>query len=144
LGTYLFDFDDTDSGVICLSYTWEDSATKLCGLSEKELLHKSLDILATIYGKDLISDQVEEVKTIFWEQEKGYHGAFKLNYPGQHEDQNALFFQTRPESFETHNGVFLSGESASWAGGWIEGALQSGLDAAMAVIQKLRGEVFKK
>ena len=31
-GTYLFDFDDTKSGVICLSYTWEDSATKLHAL----------------------------------------------------------------------------------------------------------------
>lgn len=142
--TYLFDFEDTNSGVICLSYTWEDSAAKLCGLSEKELLYGSLDILKTIYGRDLISGQVAEVKTIFWEQEKGYHGAFKLNYPGQYEDQNALFLQARPESFETHNGVFLSGESTSWAGGWIEGALQSGLDAAMAVIRKLGGEVFTK
>ncbi len=141
-GTYLFDFEDTDSGVICLSYTWEDSASKLCGLSDKELLAKSLDILKTIYGRDLISHQVEEVKTIFWEQEKGYHGAFKLNYPGQHEDQKALFLQPRPESFETHTGVFLSGESTSWAGGWIEGALQSGLDAAMGVIQKFGGKIF--
>lgn len=143
-GLYLFDFDDTDSGVICLSYTWEDSATKLSGMNEKDLLKKSLDVLKTIYGRDLISDQAKEVKTIFWEQEKNYNGAFKLYYPGQHEDQNALFSQTRPQSIETHSGVFLSGESASWAGGWIEGALQSGLDAAMAVIKKLGGEVFEK
>ncbi|OGR12859.1 MAG: hypothetical protein A2277_17500 [Desulfobacterales bacterium RIFOXYA12_FULL_46_15] len=142
--TYLFDFDDTDSGVICLSYTWEDSATKLCGLSEQELLHRSLDILKTIYGRDLISDQAAEVKTIFWEQERGYHGAFKLNYPGRHEDQTALFLQARPESFKTHNSVFLGGESTSWAGGWIEGALQSGLDAAMAVIRKLGGEISSR
>ncbi len=143
-GTYLFDFDDTDSGVICLSYTWEDSATKLHGLGQQELLDKSLDVLKTIYGRDLISDQVAEVKTIFWEHEKGYHGAFKLNYPGQYEDQKALFLQSRPKSFESHNGVFLSGESTSWAGGWIEGALQSGLDAAMAVVRKLGGKVFMK
>lgn len=141
-GTYLFDFEDTKSGVICLSYTWEDSATKLHGLNEQELLDKSLDILKTIHGRDLISDQVEEVKTIFWEHQKGYHGAFKLNYPGRHEDQKALFLQARPESFDTHPGVFLSGESTSFAGGWIEGALQSGLDAAMAVVRKLGGEIF--
>ncbi len=85
----------------------------------------------------MISDQVEEIKTYFWEHQKGYHGAFKLNYPGQYEDQQALFQQPRPKSIETHNGVFLSGESTSWAGGWIEGTLHSGLDAALAVIQKL-------
>ena len=136
-GTYLFDFENTKSGVICLSYTWEDSATKLHGLDDRERVDKSLDILKTIYGRDMISDQVEEIKTYFWEHQKGYYGAFKLNYPGQYEDQQALFQQPRPESMESHNGVFLSGESTSWAGGWIEGAIHSGLDAALAVIQKL-------
>ncbi len=137
-GTYLFDFEDTPSGVICLSYTWEDSATKLHALDEQERVAKSLDILKTIYGKDLISLQVAETKSYFWEHQKGYNGAFKLNYPGQYEDQQALFYQSRPRSMEGHNGVFLSGESASWAGGWIEGALHSGLDAALAVIEKLK------
>ncbi len=142
-GTYLFDFDDTESGVICLSYTWEDSATKLHALDEQERVEKSLDILKTIYGRDLIANQVAETKTYFWEHEKGYYGAFKLNYPGQYEDQEILFQQPRPESIRSHNGVFLSGESTSWAGGWIEGALHSGLDAAMAVIRKLGGDLHK-
>lgn len=139
-GTYLFDFDDTDSGVICLSYTWEDSATKLHALDETERVDKSLEILKTIYGRDLISKQVAETKTYFWEHKKGYNGAFKLHYPGQHDDQKALFKQAGPDSIPSRNGVFLSGESTSWAGGWIEGALQSGLDAAMAVIRKLKGK----
>jgi len=141
-GTYLFDFEDTQSGVICLSYSWEDSATKLHGLNELERVEKSLDILKTIYGRDMISDQVEEIKTYFWEHEKGYHGAFKLQYPGQHEDQKTLFSQARPDSITSHNGVFLSGESTSWAGGWIEGALHSGLDAAMGVVRKLNGSLY--
>ncbi|MBT7050237.1 MAG: FAD-dependent oxidoreductase [Desulfobacula sp.] len=140
-GTYLFDFEDTDSGVICLSYTWEDSATKLHALNEQEQVNIGLEILNTIYGRDLISDQIAETKTFFWEHAKGYNGAFKLNYPGQYEDQKALFEQTRPQSMNFHNGVFLSGESTSWAGGWIEGALHSGLDAALAVVKKLKGEL---
>ena len=140
-GTYLFDFDTTESGVICLSYTWEDSATKLHALTDQERVEKSLSILKTIYGRDMISDQVEEFKTIFWEHEKGYHGAFKLNYPGQYEDQNALFLQPESDVMTSHNGVFLSGESTSWAGGWIEGALHSGISAAMAVVRKFGGNV---
>jgi monoamine oxidase len=137
-GTYLFDFEDTESGVICLGYTWEDSATKLHGLDDREKVNKSLEILKTIYGRDMISDQMEEIKTYFWEHQKGFNGAFKLNYPGQYEDQQALFHQARPKPMESHNGVFLSGESTSWAGGWIEGALHSGLDAALAVILRLK------
>lgn len=138
-GTYLFDFDETQSGVICLSYTWEDSATKLNALDEQDRVDKSLAILKNIYGRDLISRQVAEIKSYFWEHEKGYNGAFKLNYPGQYEEQNALFQHARSESTGPCNGVFLSGESTSWAGGWIEGALHSGLDAAMAVIRRLNG-----
>ncbi len=140
-GTYLFDFDTTESGVICLSYTWEDAATKLHALDEQQRVDKSLDILRKIYGRDLIAAQIEEIKTYFWEHEKGYNGAFKLNYPGQYESQKSLFEQSRPRNMASHNGVFLSGESTSWAGGWIEGALHSGLDAAMAVIRKLGGKV---
>ncbi len=139
-GTYLFDFEDTRSGVICLSYTWEDSATKFHGLDDRERVDKSLEILKTIYGREMIGDQVAEIKTYFWEHQKGYNGAFKLNYPGQYEDQLSLFHQAKPRAMESHNGVFLSGESTSFAGGWIEGALHSGLDAAMAVIKKLKGE----
>ncbi len=140
-GSYLFDFDTTPSGVICLSYTWEDSATKLHALDEEERISFCLSTLKNIYGKDLISNQVMETKTYFWEHAKGYNGAFKLQYPGQHNHQLALFNQTRPDSIKDHNGIFLSGESTSWAGGWIEGAIQSGLDAAMAVVRKLGGHV---
>jgi len=140
-GTYLFDFENTESGVICLSYTWEDAATKLHALDEQNRVEKAVKILKTIYGRDMISSQIAEVKTYFWEHEKGYHGAFKLNYPGQYEDQKELFQQARPKSMESHNGIFLSGESTSFAGGWIEGALHSGLDAAMAVVRKLGGKL---
>ena len=80
-----------------------------------------------------------ETKSFFWEHEKGYNGAFKLNYPGQYEDQKALFEQSRLNT-KFSNGVFLSGEGTSWAGGWIEGAIHSGLDAAMAVVRWVGGE----
>ncbi len=76
-----------------------------------------------------------------WEEAIGYHGAFKLTYPGQYEYQRALFRQPFYPPPPRHNGVFLAGETTSWAGGWIEGALHSGLDAARAVIVRLGGAV---
>ncbi|MCG6881914.1 MAG: FAD-dependent oxidoreductase [Deltaproteobacteria bacterium] len=140
-GCYLFDFDNTSSGVICMSYTWEDASTKFHALSENDRVMKCVSILKTIYGEDFISDQVVESISFFWEHAKGYNGAFKLNYPGQYKDQSILFHQPISSSPETHNGVYLAGETISWAGGWIEGAIHSGLDSSMSVIQRLGGKL---
>jgi monoamine oxidase len=137
--TYLFDFDDTKSGVICLSYTWEDSAVKFNALIHEERVQLCLRILEKIYGKDLISQHVVESVSFSWEGMKGYNGGFKLTYPGQYEYQLALFKQPFEPGPELHNGVFLAGETTSWAGGWLEGALQSGLNASRAIVSRLGG-----
>ncbi len=139
--TYLFDFDNTQSGVICLSYTWEDSAVKFNALNHEERVQTSIRILERIYGKDLISHQVEESISFFWEQARGYNGAFKLTYPGQYEHQKVLFLQPFSPAPERHTGVFLAGDAISWAGGWVEGALHAGLNAAMAVVYRVEGNV---
>lgn len=139
--TYLFDFEDTRSGVICLSYTWADSSVKFNALSHEERVESCIRILKKIYGRDLISDQVVESVSIAWEEMKGYNGAFKLTQPGQYAYQQSLFHQPFTPSPQHHNGVYLSGDTTSWAGGWVEGAFHSGLDAAMAIIKKLGGKV---
>ncbi|GBC59388.1 amine oxidase [Desulfonema ishimotonii] len=140
-GTYLFDFENTPSGVICLSYTWEDASLKLSGPDADARVSKSLEVLARIYGKDLISREVAEAVSFSWENADGYNGAFKLTYPGQYEYQKILCRQPLSPEPESRNGVFLAGDSVSWAGGWVEGALQSGLNAAMGVIRKIGGRV---
>ncbi|UCH92331.1 MAG: FAD-dependent oxidoreductase [Candidatus Aminicenantes bacterium] len=138
-GTYLFDFDNTPSGVICLSYVWGDSSVKFNGLDHEERVQTCIRTLKKIYGRDLISHQIAESVSFFWEAAKGYNGAFKLTYPGQYEYQQALYLQPFTPSSPFHNGVFLAGDTTSWAGGWIEGALHSGLDAAIAIIHRLGG-----
>ncbi len=140
-GTYLFDFEDTRSGVICLSYTWADSSVKFNALEHEERVDSCIRILEKIYGRDLISDQAVESVSISWEEMKGYNGAFKLTRPGQYAYQQSLFHQPFTPSPQQHNGVYLSGDTTSWAGGWVEGAFRSGLDAAMAIIKKLGGKV---
>ncbi|HWS83681.1 MAG TPA: FAD-dependent oxidoreductase [Ktedonobacteraceae bacterium] len=36
-----------------------------------------------------------------------------------------------------NRGVYLAGESVSWSGGWIEGALQTGINAACAATKRI-------
>jgi len=141
---YLFQFENTNSGVICLSYTWGDSALKFDALSEEKRINLCVNLLSRIYPNSTIEylkKQIKEIKTWQWEESVGYHGAFKLTYPGQYDRQWALFNQTRNPSKEYNNGLYLAGESTSWAGGWIEGALHSGLNAAMSVILRLGGTI---
>jgi tryptophan 2-monooxygenase len=37
--------------------------------------------------------------------------------------------------------VFIASDDVSWIGGWVEGALQTGLNSATAVIKSLGGSV---
>ena len=90
---------------------------------------------------DPLSDQVVESVSISWEEMKGYNGAFKLTQPGQYAYQQSLCQQPFTPSPQRHTGVYFSGDTTSWAGGWAEGAFRSGLDAAMAVIKKWGGKV---
>ncbi len=42
---------------------------------------------------------------------------------------------------QTDPGVYLAGDSISWSGGWVEGALHTAVNAAAAVARRLGGEV---
>jgi tryptophan 2-monooxygenase len=135
-GTYLFDFDDSDSGVVCLSYTWEDASQKFLALSPERQVDECLKILERILGVERFRSQVEETITVSWEKMPYYHGAFKLNYPGEYRYQRALFEQNRAADPVSDRGVYLAGDSVSFSGGWVEGALQTGIQAAICAINR--------
>jgi len=134
-GTYLFDFPNTESGVICLSYTWGDDALKFNFLDESQQIEKSLQVLEKIYGNQLIRKHLQEHVTISWDNKHDYGGAFSLAYPGQYSDQLALFNEGK--NINSQSNVFLAGEAISWSGGWVEGALNTGINAAQSVIAQL-------
>ena len=139
-GTYLFDFDDSQSGVVCLSYTWEDASRKFLPLAPEQQVDACLKILERVLGVDRFRHQVEEIITVSWEKAPHYHGAFKLNYPGQYADQAVLFEQNHASDPAWDHGVYLAGDSVSFSGGWVEGALQTGIQAALCAIHRC----FKK
>ena len=135
-GTYFFDFEDSESGVVCLSYTWEDSSQKFLAMSPEEQVDVCLKTLERVMGQDLIRSQVEEIFTISWEQAPHYHGAFKLAYPGQYADQVTLSRQNQAVDPAWDCGVYLAGDSVSFSGGWVEGALQTGIQAAVSTVNR--------
>lgn len=127
-GVYLFDFPDTDSGLICASYTWEDDTRKWHASTIEQRAERAIEMLEEIYGKDSIRPHVVSAYGFSWEEMPGYRGAFKQLYPGQYHYIQALM--------QASNNIWFAGDGASHAGGWIEGALQSGLRAANEIAQK--------
>jgi monoamine oxidase len=135
-GTYFFDFEDSESGVICLSYTWEDSSQKFLAMSPEQQVDICLRTLEKAMGSDLIRSQIEEIFTISWEQTPYYHGAFRLASPGQYADQVILHRQNQAADPAWDSGVYLAGDSVSFSGGWVEGALQTGIQAAAGAVNR--------
>ncbi len=147
-GLYCLDYDTTDSkkritggkGVVLISYNWGDDSTKIIALTAQERYDQFLEGVTKIDPEfaELLKDQTEEMQVIDWENTPNYYGAFKLNYPGQEKPNHDGFFQ-----FQTENqGVFIAGDSISWAGGWLEGALPTGVNAACAAARYLGATVL--
>jgi tryptophan 2-monooxygenase len=127
-------------GVVLISYTWGDDSTKYLGLADPaERVRACLRSLETCAG-DFVSAlrpeiMPEHTRMIDWQLERNFFGAFKLNLPGQ--DQ---YNQRLNNHFLSARDVFLAGDSVGWCGGWIESALQSGMNAACAVARQFLGD----
>jgi tryptophan 2-monooxygenase len=141
---YLLDYPQTENGVICLSYTWGDDSTKLLSLSPQEYFTMSKRMIER-YCPPLASQLApvnDEILAIHWESTPYYHGAFKLQLPGQDIDVHRAYFQFLSAlNSQTDQGVYLAGDSISWSGGWVEGALHTAINAATAVARRLGGEL---
>ncbi len=141
---YLFDYPHTDQGVVCVSYTWEADAVRLSPLDPQTRFRAFRRALADVHAG--LASELEplhqEVLQVDWHNEPFFHGAFKLNMPGQDADAASLAAQyLRCLEPERDPGVYLAGDSISWYGGWVEGALMSAINAACAVLHRLGARV---
>ncbi len=143
-GLYCLDYPESDYGVVLVSYTWGDDSTKLLAIKDVEqrflVLMDSLGRICPRMAEKLIEEKIA-VKNVDWELEPYYYGAFKLNQPGQDVWNQSMYYQFLSVlDNKEDTGVYLAGDSVSWSGGWIEGALQTGMNAAAAVVYRLAGK----
>jgi tryptophan 2-monooxygenase len=141
-GVYCLDYPQTDNGVVLMSYTWGDDSDKLLGLDVPTRFRKFKEVLGRINPR-FAEGPVPvggEILSIDWEAEPYYYGAFKLQYPGQEPAIHAAYYQFLSVLDPSADaGVYLAGDGVSWSGGWTEGALQTGLNAACAAARRLGG-----
>ena len=143
-GLYCLDYGaQSNYGVVLVSYTWGDDSTKTIAIKNADerlhLLLNSLDAAVPAFVEVLRSQLVPGSATLVdWQDQRQFYGAFKLNYPGQDPLNQSLYYQF----LSSPNGIYLAGDSVGWCGGWIEGALQTGVNAAAAVVAQLGGELY--
>lgn len=136
---------DTDPGVLLVSYTWEDDASKLEAVqSDAELAAMCLAELDRILvNSQNIGIQVSPFVdkslpvVIHWERQPTYRGCAKLYRQRSFNLDYAL--QTYNQNISAQSGLYFAGEGYSVEGGWTEPALRSALDAVIHLINNSGG-----
>ena len=140
-GTYLFDNGPDRPGVICLSYSWMSDAMKVLPLSADQRVNLMLGALEKIYPElDLKRHIVGDPVTVSWENDPGFLGAFKGALPGHYRYNRRMFCQFVQEGLApAQRGIFLAGDDISWTPGWVEGAVQTALNAVWGIMHHFGG-----
>lgn len=143
--TIFLDYPKTKRGVVCLSYSYGMDALKLTAVDPEHRVIIFKRIIQEISG---IADRHlnplnHEILNVDWITEKFQNGSFKLSLPGSDRDQHALYYQFQSVLSPEDKGVYLAGDSVSWMGGWVEGALSTSLNAVYAVAKRFGGNVGK-
>ncbi len=140
-GTYLFDHGEGKPGVICLSYAWMSDALKMLPHPPEKRVRLALAALKKIYPTlDIARHIIGDPITISWEADPHFLGAFKGALPGHYRYNHRMYGH-----FMQHNlpaaerGIFIAGDDVSWTPAWVEGAVQTSLNAVWGILHHLGG-----
>ena len=121
---------------ILLVYTWKTEALLFGSLDRSTALHEVVEQIATIHP-EITEGQVETGAVCAWYNQPTAQGAFSLLKPTQY--QNVRYVMECPMA-----NIFFAGDGLSFAAGWIQGALESGLRAAFQFYIRNEGGWSKK
>lgn len=115
---------ETGRGVLLASYTWSEDAQRWGSLSPDERIVQALENVAVIHPQ--IKEEFEVGASKMWHDDPFAGGAFALFEPSQ---QSLLYQHIVAPEGRLH----FAGEHASLYHAWIQGAIESGLRAALEV-----------
>ncbi|MCZ2857313.1 flavin monoamine oxidase family protein [Blastococcus sp. VKM Ac-2987] len=140
-GTYLFDHGDDQPGVICLTYSWMSDALKMLPYPVDQRVRLALGALKKIYPDlDIAQHIIGNPITVSWEADEHFLGAFKGALPGHYRYNQRMYAHFVQDDLPPeHRGIFLAGDDVSWTPAWVEGAVQTSLNAVWGIIRHLGG-----
>jgi tryptophan 2-monooxygenase len=143
-GTYLFDNGDDQPGVICLSYAWMSDALKMLPQPVDKRVRLAMDALKKIYPDvDLASHIIGDPITVSWEADPYFLGAFKGALPGHYRYNQRMYAHfMQADMPPEQRGMFIAGDDVSWTPAWVEGAVQTSLNAVWGILNHFGGTSF--
>ena len=140
-GTYLFDNGPDKPSVICLSYSWMTDALKVLPLPTVKRVDLALNALNKIYPTlDIRGHILGDPITVSWEADENFLGAFKGALPGHYRYNHRMFGHFMQGNMPPEQrGIFIAGDGVSWTPAWVEGAVQTSLNAVAGIIHHLGG-----
>lgn len=140
-GTYLFDNGPDKPSVICLTYSWMTDALKMLPLPVDQRVKLALSALSKIYSKVNIADHIMgDPITVSWESDPNFLGAFKGALPGHYRYNLRMYSHFMQQNFsQEQRGIFMAGDGVSWTPAWVEGAVQTSLNAVWGIMTHLGG-----
>ncbi|BDA86719.1 tryptophan synthase subunit alpha [Aureimonas sp. SA4125] len=141
-GTYLFDNGPGQPGVICLTYSWMSDALKMLPFPAERRVELALSALAKIYPTvDISAHILGDPITVSWESDPNFLGAFKGALPGHYRYNERMFGHFMQKDLPpVERGLFIAGDDVSFTPAWVEGAVQTALNAAWGVMRQFGGE----
>ncbi len=141
-GTYLFDHGPDQPGVICLSYAWMGDALKMLPHNTEKRVQLALQALRKIYPDvDIASHIIGDPISVSWEADPHFLGAFKGALPGHYRYNHRMYSHFMQEGFSaTERGIFIAGDDVSFTPAWVEGAVQTALNAVWGIVKHLGGQ----
>ena len=140
-GTYLFDNGPDQPAVMCLSYAWMGDALKMLPQSPEKRVKLALQALKKIYPKvDIASHIIGDPICVSWEADPYFLGAFKGALPGHYRYNQRMYAHFMQDAFPIEQkGLFIAGDDVSWTPAWVEGAVQTSLNAVWGIVRHLGG-----
>jgi len=140
-GTYLFDNGEGQPGVICLTYSWMSDALKMLPEPVDRRVKLALGALGKIYPDvDIASHIIGDPITVSWEADRHFLGAFKGALPGHYRYNQRMYAHFVQDDLPPEQrGIFIAGDDVSWTPAWVEGAVQTSLNAVWGIMHHLGG-----
>ncbi|MCY4313142.1 MAG: FAD-dependent oxidoreductase, partial [Gammaproteobacteria bacterium] len=132
-----------EHGVLLVSYTWEDDATKLLAIDDgyigQFLLNKLDEICQSTLEESIIQyvDTSSDPTIIHWSTRSYYNGCAKLYRQRNWALNYALLTYNQVHSNSSK--IYFAGENYSVEGGWTEPALRMALDATINILKNSNG-----
>ena len=133
----------TGTGVLLVSYTWEDDAVKVLPEEDIDLAKLMIDRLEKI-TQDTVNESIrqyvdESMKpfTIHWSRQPAYRGCAKL-YRQRNWALNYSLLSYNQE-YSSQSRLYFAGENYGVEGGWSEPALRMAIDSVIHLLKNSGG-----